>query len=38
MICMGAMRLAMESWRQDGGKRRLAEYLRENLAALESEI
>ena len=29
---------AMESWRQDSGKRPLAEYLLENFAALEAEI
>jgi hypothetical protein len=38
MISMGAMRLAHESWRQESGKRPLAEYLLENFAALEAEI
>ena len=31
MISIGALRLALESWRQDSGKRPLAEYLLENL-------
>jgi hypothetical protein len=38
MISMGAMRLAIERWRQDSGKRPLAQYLLENFAALEAEI
>jgi AcrR family transcriptional regulator len=38
MISMGALRLAIESWRQDSGKRPLAKYLLENFAVLESEI
>ena len=38
MVSMGAMRVAMEGWRQDGGKRPLANYLQENFAALEAEI
>ena len=38
MVSIGAMRVAMEGWRQDGGKRPLAKYLRENFAALEAEI
>jgi len=38
MISMGAMRLAIERWRQDSGKRSLAQYLLENFAALEAEI
>ena len=38
MISMGALRLAIESWRQDSGKRPLAQYLLENFAALEAEI
>jgi hypothetical protein len=33
MTSIGAMRLAMESWRQDSGKRPLAEHLLENFAA-----
>jgi AcrR family transcriptional regulator len=38
MVSIGAMRVAMETWRQDGGKRPLAKYLRESLATLEAEI
>lgn len=38
MVTMGAMRVAMEGWRQDGGKRPLTKYLQENFAALEAEI
>jgi transcriptional regulator MftR-like protein len=38
MVSMGVMRVAMEGWRQDGGKRRLTKYLQENFAALEAEI
>ena len=38
MVSMGAMRVAMEGWRQDGGKRPLTKYLQENFAALEAEI
>ena len=38
MVSMGAMRLAMESWRQEGGKRPLAKYLKENFATLEAAI
>ena len=38
MISIGALRLALESWRQDSGKRPLAKYLLENFAALEAEI
>src|ERR1700736_498684 len=38
MVSMGALRLAIESWRQDNGKRPLAKYLLENLAVLEAEI
>jgi hypothetical protein len=34
----GALRLAIESWRLDSGKRPLAKYLLENFAALEAEI
>jgi hypothetical protein len=38
MVSMGAMRVAMEGWRKDGGKRPLTQYLLENFAALEAEI
>src|ERR1700676_2485237 len=38
MVSMGAMRVAMEGWRQDGGKRPLTKYLQKNFAALEAEI
>lgn len=38
MVSMGVMRVAMEGWRQDGGKRPLTQYLQENFAALEAEI
>jgi hypothetical protein len=38
MVSIGAMRVAMEAWRHDGGKKPLAKYLRESFATLESEI
>jgi AcrR family transcriptional regulator len=38
MVSIGAMRLAMDAWRKDGGKRPLAKYLRESFIALEAEI
>ena len=38
MVSIGVMRVAMEGWRQDGGKRPLTKYLQENFAALEAEI
>jgi AcrR family transcriptional regulator len=38
MVSIGAMRVAMEGWRQDRGKRPLAKYLRESFATLEAEI
>src|ERR1700675_1235720 len=38
MVSIGAMRLAMETWRQDNGKRPLAKYLRESFATLKAEI
>jgi AcrR family transcriptional regulator len=38
MVSMGIMRLAMESWRQEGGKRPLAKYLKEAFATLEAAI
>lgn len=34
MVSVGAMRLAMEAWHQDGGKRPVGAYLREMFAAL----
>ncbi len=37
-ISIGALRLAIESWRQDSGKRPFAKYLQENFAVLEAEI
>jgi AcrR family transcriptional regulator len=38
MASMGVMRVAMQAWRQDGGKRPLMKYLKEYFAALEAEI
>ena len=38
MVSIGAMRLAMETWRQENGKRYLAKYLRESFATLKVEI
>jgi AcrR family transcriptional regulator len=38
MVSMGALRLSIERWRQDNGKRPLAKYLLENFAVLEAEI
>jgi AcrR family transcriptional regulator len=38
MASMGVMRVAMEGWRKDGGKRPMMRYLEENFAALEAEI
>ena len=38
MVSIGAMRLAMEIWRQENGKRSLAKYLRESFATLKAEI
>jgi AcrR family transcriptional regulator len=38
MVSMGTMRVALENWRQHGGKRPLTKYLQENFAALEAEI
>ena len=35
MVSIGAMRVAKEAWRQEEGRRPLAEYLRESFAALE---
>jgi hypothetical protein len=36
MVSMGIMRLAIESWRQDGGGHPVAEYLEETFAILAS--
>ena len=38
MVSIGAMRVAMEAWRHEGGKKPLAKYLRETFTTLESEI
>ena len=38
MVSIGALRLAKEAWRQEGGKQPLTKYLRESFAALEMEI
>jgi len=38
MASIGAMRIAKDTWRRDGGKRPLAQYLQESFAALEREI
>jgi AcrR family transcriptional regulator len=38
MVSIGAMRLAVETWRQENGKRSLAKYLRESFATLKAEI
>jgi AcrR family transcriptional regulator len=38
MAAIGVVRLAMDAWRQERGKRPLAGYVREGFAALKSEI
>jgi len=38
MVSIGAMRLAMQIWRQHGESRPLADYLRESFAILENQI
>jgi AcrR family transcriptional regulator len=38
IVAIGAMRLAVETWRQENGKRSLAKYLRESFATLKAEI
>ena len=38
MVSIGAMRLAVETWRQENGQRSLAKYLRESFATLKAEI
>jgi len=35
MVSIGALRLAKQTWRQDGGKQPLAKYLQESFATLE---
>jgi hypothetical protein len=37
MMSIGAMRLAMEAWSRDGGKRPISDYLQEAFADLKSE-
>lgn len=38
MASIGAVRLALEAWREDGGKRPLQEYLHDMFANLKAEI
>jgi AcrR family transcriptional regulator len=38
MVSIGALRLALEAWRQDGDKRPLKDYLQEAFANLKAEI
>jgi AcrR family transcriptional regulator len=38
MVSIGAVRLALEAWREDGNKRPLKEYLHEMFANLKAEI
>jgi hypothetical protein len=38
MVSIGAMRLAMETWRQENGQRPLAKCLRESFAALRCKM
>ncbi len=38
MAAMGVMRLSLEEWRQEGGKRPMTKYLKENFAALKAGI
>ena len=38
MVSIGALRLAKEAWRQEGGKQPLTKYLQESFATLEMEI
>jgi AcrR family transcriptional regulator len=38
MVCMGAMRLAIEAWSLEGGKRPIKKYLQEAFANLQAEI
>ena len=38
MVSIGAMRLSIEAWRQDGSKRPIKDYLQEAFANLKAEI
>jgi hypothetical protein len=38
MVSIGAVRLALEAWREDGSKRPLKEYLHEMFANLKTAI
>jgi AcrR family transcriptional regulator len=38
MVSIGTMRLAMEAWRAEHGKRSLAEYVKDGFARLQAEI
>jgi AcrR family transcriptional regulator len=38
MVSIGAVRLSLDAWREDGGNRPLTQYLRKSFADLESEI
>jgi AcrR family transcriptional regulator len=38
MVSIGAVRLSLEAWRQDGSKRPVKEYLQESFANLKAEI
>ena len=38
MVSIGAMRVAKEAWRLDGGKQPMAKYLRESFATLEEIV
>jgi len=38
MMSIGAMRIAIDTWSQEGGKRPMAAYLRQAFASLETEM
>lgn len=38
MVSIGAVRLSLEAWRQDGSKRPLKDYLQDAFASLKAEI
>jgi AcrR family transcriptional regulator len=38
MAAVGVMRLSLEEWRQEGGKRPISKYLKDNFAALKAGI
>jgi AcrR family transcriptional regulator len=38
MVSIGAVRLSLEAWREDGSKRPLTEYLQKSFADLKAEI